>query len=161
MRIDQAHENGASRGVRIACVVALCLALTACGTSYRNHGYVPPQEELDEIVIGIDTRASVEETLGGSASSSVLEDDAMYFVRSRVRQFAALAPKVVERQVVAISFDNNGVVENIESFGLEKGQVVPLSRRTTDSSVRDKSFFQQLFGNIGGIGPGTFGGSGL
>lgn len=147
---------------RFAAVLLLSFAVSACSATYRNYGYVPPQEDLDQIAVGIDTRASVEETLGSGGASSVLEDNALYFVRSRVRSFAMFEPEVIERDVVAVSFDQSGVVENVETFGLERGQVVQFSRRVTDSSVAGKSFFQQLFGNIGGFSPfGPGSGTGL
>lgn len=130
------------------------IALSGCNAArYQNFGYVPPQEELDEIVVGIDTFSSVEETLGSSASGSILRDNALFYVRSRVRTFAIFAPEVVEREVVAISFDDGGVVSNVERFGLERGQVVPLARRVTNSGVTDVGFLRQLIGNIGNIGP--------
>ena len=136
---------------------ALVLAgtLAACGPTYRNHGYVPSQEDLDQIVVGIDTRATVEETLGVAGSGPVIDDNAMYFVRSRVRTVAMLEPEVIERNVVAVSFDDNGIVRNVEQFGLERGQIVALNRRVTDSSVANSSFFRQLFGNIGNFGPAS------
>jgi outer membrane protein assembly factor BamE (lipoprotein component of BamABCDE complex) len=139
-------------GARVG-LVALVVALAACGPVYRNHGYVPPPEDLDQIVVGIDTRASVQETLGSAGATSVIEDNALYFVRSRVRTFAMLEPQVVERSVVAVSFDDNGVVRNIETFGLERGKPVQLTRRVTDSSVSGKGFLRQLIGNIGSITP--------
>ena len=147
MRIPQGYPF--SKTARRVVLAGVLCALVACGPTYRNHGYVPPQEDLDQIVVGIDTRSSVEETLGTSGSTSVLEDDALYFVRSRMRTVAMLDPEVVERQVVAVSFDTNGIVENVESFGLERGQIVSLTRRVTDSSVANKSFLRQLVGNIG------------
>ncbi|MEM9308646.1 MAG: outer membrane protein assembly factor BamE [Pseudomonadota bacterium] len=140
---------------RVVCAVLVCAAVAGCSPIYRNHGYVPPQEELDQIAVGIDTRASVEETLGSTGATSVLEDDAIYFVRSRVRTFAMLEPEVIEREVVAVSFDSNGIVSNVETFGLERGRPIQLTQRVTDSSVAGKSFFQQLFGNVGAIGPGS------
>lgn len=151
MRIPQGYRF--SKIIRATALVGALSALLACGPTYRNHGYVPPQDELDQIVIGIDTRSSVEETLGTSGSTSVVEDSALYFVRSRVRVVAMLNPEVIEREVVAVSFDTNGIVENVESFGLERGQIVRLTRRVTDSSVAGKSFFRQLIGNIGSIRP--------
>ena len=81
-----------------------------------------------------------------------------YYVRSRTRTLGFLAPDEIDRQVLAISFDPSGVVSNIETFGLEKGQVVPLTRRVSDSAVTDKSFLRQLLGNIGRIGPSGLGG---
>jgi outer membrane protein assembly factor BamE (lipoprotein component of BamABCDE complex) len=129
--------------------------LSACTAIYSNHGYVPPDEDLDQIVVGIDTLDTVRETLGSSASGSVLNDSGLYYVRSRVRSFAMFEPEVVEREVVAISFDGAGTVQNIERFGLEQGQIVPLSRRVTNSGVSDVSFLRQLFGNIGRITPAS------
>ena len=52
----------------------LCLTLStafSCTTIYRNHGYVPNDEVLANIVIGIDTRASVEDTLGMPTTGGV------------------------------------------------------------------------------------------
>lgn len=146
----------ARRKVRLAAFLAsAAVSLAACGPTYQNHGYIPPQEDLDQIVVGIDTRASVEETLGSVGATSVREDNALYFVRSRVRTLAMLDPEVVQRDVVAVSFTENGVVENVETFGLERGQVVQLTRRVTDSSVAGKGFFRQLIGNIGSFGPSS------
>ena len=144
--------------LRIAAFAAAIVALSACSPTYRNYGYVPPQEDLDQIAVGIDTRATVEETLGSAGASSVLDDNAVYFVRSRVRTVAMLDPEVVQREVVAVSFDGDGIVQNIETFGLERGQVVQLSRRVTDSSVANKTFLRQLLGNIGQFTPTGLGG---
>ena len=139
---------------RLFCVCVFSALVGSCGPIYQNHGYVPAQEDLDLIAVGIDTRASVEETLGSGGAGSVRQDDAIYFVRSRLKTVAMLEPQVIERTVVAISFDNNGVVENIETFGLEDGQIVPLARRVTDTTVQGRSFLRQLFGNIGRFTPG-------
>lgn len=147
----QRNRSGSRRPALL--LAALAIALSACTAQFSNHGYVPPQEDLDQIAVGIDTLDTVRDTLGASASGSVLNDNALYYVRSRLRQFAMLEPKVVEREVVAISFDGSGVVQNVERFGLERGRVVPLSRRVTSSGVSDVPFLRQLLGNIGQFGP--------
>lgn len=136
------------------CVAAATVTLGACAPTFQNHGYIPPQEDLDALAVGIDTRASVEETVGPPSSGGVLNDGGYYYVRSRVRTFGLVRPKEIERQVLAISFDESGVVSNIERFGLEDGQVVPLARRVTDTAVSNKSFLRQLIGNIGRVGAG-------
>lgn len=133
------------------------LAVAGCVPQYQNHGYIPPQEALDELVVGRDTRATVAEKVGVPASSGVLNESGYYYVRARKRAIGPLAPREIERQVVAISFSANGVVQNIERFGLEDGQVVPISRRVTSSSVSDKSFLRQLLGNLGRFNPAGLG----
>lgn len=145
------------KATRWGVVALLCLSLSACAGRFRDHGYIPPPEDLEQIVVGIDTRASVEETLGSASSRSVVDEGSIFFVRSRIRTFAMLAPEVVEREVLAISFDGNDVVSNVETFGLERGQVVPLTRRVTSSGVRDVTFLRQLLGNLGRFTPGNLG----
>ena len=138
-------------------MAVLCiLALSACSPQFRNHGYVPNDEDLALITVGVDTRASVEEAVGAPAMSGVITDTATYYVQSRVRRFAWQEPEVVERQVLAISYDSAGVVTNIERFGLEDGQVVPISRRITGTSGTNESIIRRLIGSIGGFRASDF-----
>ena len=136
---------------KFVAVAAVALSLTACSATYSNHGYIPPQEDLDQLVVGIDTKSSVEDSVGSPSSGGVLNDSGYYYVRTRIRSFGPTAPKVIERQVLAISFDSAGVVSNIERFGLEDGNVVPLTRRVTDTAISNKTFLRQLLGNLGRI----------
>jgi outer membrane protein assembly factor BamE (lipoprotein component of BamABCDE complex) len=144
-------------GQRVFLGAATALWLGACSAQYSNHGYVPPAHDLDDITLGLDTRDSVQEALGSAAASGVQTDRALYYVRTRIRSVGLLAPSVSEREVLAISFDTAGTVSNIETFGLEDGQVVPLSRRVTSSGVQDKTFLRQLLGNVGRFNPAAFG----
>lgn len=131
-------------------VIGLCLlALAGCSATYRNHGYIPLEEDLQKITVGVDTRASVEETVGAPTTAGILEDGTYYYVQSQMRHFASQRPQVVKREVLAISFDNAGVVQNIERFSLEDGNIVPISRRVTDSSVVDVNILRQLMSRLG------------
>lgn len=143
---------------RAVLALALAASLAACAPQYQNHGYLPPQEDLNQIVLGVDTRATVAENIGVPATSGMVNDSGYYYVLSERRTIGALAPVVTDRQVVAISFNEAGVVSNIERFGLERGQVVPLTRRVTTAGVRDNSFLRQLLGNIGRFNPAGLGG---
>ena len=136
-------------GMRLG-VLGLCLAaIAACSPVYRNHGYVPRDEDLALVSVGVDTRDSVGNKVGRPSSSGVLSGAAWYYVGSRWKHVGLRAPQEIERQVVAVSFDDNDRVENVERFGLEKGQVVALSRRVTDSNITGVGFIRQLLGNIG------------
>ena len=81
-------------------------------------------------------------------------DDAWYYIQSRVRNYAYRAPAFEERELVAVSFAANGTVDNIERFGLERGRVVTLSRRVTETSIRDFGLIQQIIRNFGRINIG-------
>ncbi len=128
---------------------AAMIALTACAEVIRQHGYIPPAEDVEDIIIGIDTRDTVETVLGKPATTGVVREDGFYYIGSKIRHFGARAPQEVERQVLAVSFSPDGTVANIERFGLERGEVVVLSRRVTETTVRDVTFIRQIIRNFG------------
>lgn len=134
---------------KLALAGALALLVAGCNPIYRNHGYAPSPQQLDEIIVGVDTRDSVAESVGPPSASGVQRDDAWYYVTSRWQTRGAFAPKEAARFVVAISYDKAGTVTNVETFGLEKGRVVTLNRRVSDDNIKGVSFLRQLLGNIG------------
>ncbi len=134
--------------------LALALSLAACKPIYSNHGYIPTDDDLAVLQVGVDTRDTVAATVGRPAAEGLLGDEAWYYVQSRWKTLGVAAPTEIERQVVAISFDPKGTVANIERFGLDQGRIVPLSRRVTTTNIRGKSALAQMFGNIGKLNTG-------
>lgn len=125
------------------------LGLAACAPIYRNHGYVPPESDLAQVVVGQTTRDDLPGLIGRPTAQGLLTGSGWYYVGSRWRRVGAAAPEEIDRQVVAISFADGGIVSNVERFGLERGRVVTLSRRVTDGSVTEISLIGQLLGNLG------------
>lgn len=136
-------------------VLALCVFAAACTAQYRNHGYMPPEEDVANIIVGVDTRETVAETLGSPTAGGVLNDGGFYYVRSQFKTIGPFRPDEVSRELLAVTFTSNGTVANIERFGLEDGQVVRLSRRVTDNGLNDVSFLRQLLGNLGNFDPSS------
>ncbi|MEM8979548.1 MAG: outer membrane protein assembly factor BamE [Pseudomonadota bacterium] len=145
-----------SNRVRLAILSSLVLIFASCTTIYRNHGYVPSDDDLASILVGVDTRESVISVLGRPSSSGVMNANGVYYVASRFRHYAYQEPRAIDRQVVAITFAADDSVKNIERFTLEDGQVVPLTRRVTNSSIESITFLRQLLGNIGNFNAGEF-----
>ena len=144
-------------GARMAAVaLGLVLGLASCGEVSRSHGFVPSDDQLEAVVVGRDTRATVETILGIPGSTGLVADEGWFYVRSTFEDGTYRALREVDREVVAVSFDTEGVVTNVERFGLEDGQVVALSRRVTDDNTAGIGFLRQLFGNLGRIDPAQF-----
>ena len=147
--VDKSRLDGAAARLRVMVFGVLLVMVAGCASVYRNHGYVPSDDELALLEVGQDTRDTVAATIGRPSAAGLLNDVGWYYVQSRWKHYGALAPKEESRQIVAITFTEDGTVENIERFGLEKGRVVALSRRVTDSNIKGMSVLQQLFGSIG------------
>lgn len=143
-----------ARGLRMALIgTMLALTLGACAATFDNHGYVPPAEDLAQVQIG-SPREAVATAIGTPGAAGVMRDEAWLYTAYRIRNHGYRPPQITERQIIAVSFDAAGRVANIEEFGLEDGRVVQLSRRVTTSSVREVTFFGQLFSNFGRINVG-------
>jgi len=148
------------RMIRATVVGAALMMVVGCTTMFRNHGYVPTDDQLAEVLVGVDTRDTVADVVGPPTASGVSDGGDFFYVQSRFRLYGPLEPKEIDREVVAIRFDAEGIVSNVERFGLENGNVVPLSRRVTRDNVRDTTFLRQLFGSIGRFNAGDFLGDG-
>lgn len=147
--VDKSRLNGAAARLRIMMFGMVLLVVAGCSAVYRNHGYVPSDEELALVEVGTDTRDTVAATIGRPSAAGLLNDVGWYYVQSRWKHYGALPPREEDRQIVAITFTEDGVVENVERFGLEQGRVVALSRRVTDSNIKGMSVLRQLFGSLG------------
>lgn len=137
-----------------ALALALPLVLAACSATYRNHGYIPPDEELAMVQVGRTTQSELDSLIGRPSAQGVLSGSTWYYVGSRWRYFGAEQPKEIDRRVVAIDFNESGVVTNVTTFGAEQGRVVELSTRVTDSGVQNLGLIRQLMGNVGRVTAG-------
>lgn len=139
---------------RVALALAVLSLSAACARLSDSHGYIPEQKALDDIVVGQDTKTTASLILGRPSTSGIVDNRGWYYVRSDYERFLWRAPEEVNRQVVVVSFDESDVVENVEQFGLEEGQVIALSRRVTTSNTQGVGFLRQLFSNLGNFDAG-------
>lgn len=140
-----------TRFTRMMPGLALLASMTtaACAPLYSNHGYVPRDEDLAKIEVGQSTIEDVGLIAGRPTAIGVLAGSDWFYVGSRFRQIGLRAPQEVAREVVAVRFDDKGLVSNVERFGLKDGQVVVISRRVTESNIKGLGFLRQLLGSIG------------
>ncbi|MEP3347776.1 MAG: outer membrane protein assembly factor BamE [Litoreibacter sp.] len=143
-------KKQASRLVKLVAVTTL-LIVAGCSEVIRNHGYIPIEDDLQSLTVGVDTRGSVEDLVGKPSSSGVLRGGDWFYVGSKVRHYAYKKPTEIDRQVVALRFDEDEVLQNVERFGLQDGRVVALSRRVTETTIRDVTFIRQIIRNFGRI----------
>lgn len=131
-------------------VMCLILSVTvSCTATFRNHGYTPDDEAMANVVVGVDTRVSVEETLGVPTAGGVNTGGSYYYISSRWRHYGTKQPKPIFREIVAVQFNASDVVTNISRYGLEDGEIVVLSRRVTAGGAENISIISQMLGNFG------------
>lgn len=142
---------GSKRAAGLFLAAALAVVLAGCEPTLRNHGYAPDDEILSTVTVGQDTRDSVQRKIGRPSATGVFTDTGWYYVASTVKHYMYHEPKVVDRRVVAVEFDENEVVADVGVYGMEDGRVIDLQTRTTPTHGRKLTVVQQILGNFGRI----------
>lgn len=144
-----------------AILLAAALGATACVPVRSHQGYVVDKELVDAIQPGVDNRDSVLRTLGRPTLTSQFNEGEWYYVSRNSANLGFQGVKPKDQETLRIRFDAAGNVASIDRTGRELIASVDPYGKTTPTLGRKRSFFDDLFGNIGTVGaPGTGGPSG-
>ena len=141
-------------------LVAAGLTLSGCASIRETRGYVADQVLLSSVQPGIDNQRSVEMTLGRPTFTSQFGEPTWYYVSSTTGRKPFVRPRVQAHQVLAVQFGRDGNVTSAQRSGID--QVVYLSPDGDETPTlgRERSFLEDLFGNIGTVGQPGMPGSG-
>jgi outer membrane protein assembly factor BamE (lipoprotein component of BamABCDE complex) len=135
----------------VAVIIAAGLALSACSGTREHRGFVIDPTLAEGIQVGIDNKDSVARTLGRPTFTGQFDPNEWYYVSRDTAQLAFRDPKVTEQTVLRIQFDQAGNVSAVHKTGKEQIARVEPSGDKTPTLGRKRSFFEELFGNIGTI----------
>ncbi len=140
---------------RAALSVALvgAIGLSACTNNQKSHGYAPDDSDLAEIEVGISKKNDVIAAAGQPVVRNIHYGESWFYVSTQFSGIGFERSKIVDREIVAVSFDNNELVSNVERYGLDDGRVVALSRRVTETNLGRLSVIEQLLRSLGRIDP--------
>ncbi len=138
---------------RPAALAAATLALAACSVPVDQRGNLPPPDKLAQIKPGKTDKATVTQLLGSPSSVAAFDNHTWYYISQRTESLAFLKPEVVDQQVTAIDFDDNGVVREIRHRTIADGEAIDPNPNATPAQGREFSFLEQLLGNFGRFSP--------
>ncbi|WP_375427557.1 outer membrane protein assembly factor BamE [uncultured Sphingomonas sp.] len=144
---------------RPALAVAL-LAVGACTPLKSHQGYIVDADLVNSVQPGVDNRQSVLQTLGRPSFTGQFEGGDWYYIARDSRNFAFRNPRPSDQITLQISFDPAGNVSAVRRSGLDQVAQVSPDGKKTPTLGRKRSFFQELFGNIGAVGAPGMGGQG-
>ncbi|WP_432768647.1 MAG: outer membrane protein assembly factor BamE [Sphingopyxis sp.] len=146
----------ASRTRAIALGLAVALTASGCAQLKGRQGYVIDPVLTQAIAPGVDNRESVEKTLGRPTFVGQFSDNEWYYVSRETRQLAFANPRPVDQQVLRVRFDPAGNVAAVDRTGIELVSRLSPEGDKTPTLGRERSFFEDIFGNIGAVGaPGA------
>ncbi len=140
--------------LRLLPVVIVAFTLVACSTIKQQHGYAPTEHEVALLEPGTSNVQQIANSFGAPTLTEDVFGVTWVYVESSTARRGWRAPETQRRRVVAISFDDEGIVTNIEVLTIEDGREVNRTRRVTESFSDTLSVFEQLFSNFGRISAG-------
>ena len=140
----------------LALTVAVAAVLGGCSSIKDHRGYLVDNALVDSVQAGIDNKTSVERSLGRPTFISQFGEPAWYYVSVDTRQAAFARPKSHQQMIMRIRFDPQGNVLGVDKRGMEQVVQLDPDGDKTPTLGKDRSFLEDLFGNIGTVGaPGA------
>ncbi len=137
----------------------LALSLAGCARDRGYQGYIVDEALVSGIQPGVDNKQSVEATLGQPTFTGEFTPDEWYYVSRITKQYGFSRPSPVGQTILHVTFAPDGSVAAVDRRGLEQVASISPDGDHTPTLGRDRSLFEDLFGNIGTVGaPGGAGG---
>ena len=137
---------GARRGALAAGAVA---ALAACTSTVEQHGHVLPERVVSELKPGLVSRDGVVALLGTPSTVAPFDDKVWYYISEDLKTVAFLRPDVVDRKVLMLRFDEEGMLNEVSTLDADAGNQVAVVTRETPTAGHELTFLEQLLGNVG------------
>lgn len=138
-------------GMRLALLAVL--GLGACTSQISTHGHRLDAAALAQVEPGQSSQQDVIQLLGSPSSLATFDDHTWYYVSQRTESHTFYYRTVVAQDVVAIVFDDQGMVNRIDRHDLNGAQEIDLVSRETPTAGNELSVLEQLLGNIGRFNP--------
>ncbi len=142
---------------------AVLAALAGCTNPVDQHGNLPEPDKLAEIKPGTTDKATVTQLLGSPSAVPEFDANTWLYISMKTRNLTFRKPELIDQEVLAIAFDDNGIVRDIEHRTLADGEAIVPNPKATPAPGRDFTVLEQLIGNFGKftgkqIGGGSSGG---
>lgn len=127
------------------CAMAAGLGLAGCNTQQvMTHGAVINQSQLDLVPVG-SSREQVLLALGTPSTTGQFDAEVFYYIsQTRSRRYAYQKPKLVDQRVLAVYFDEEGLVRQLADYGLQDGKIFDFIARATPTGGKDLTLLGQI-----------------
>ena len=148
------------RAVKFGGMLLGAALLSGCVGVREHRGFVLDEQLAKSVQVGVDNKESVAKTLGRPTFVGQFDPNDWYYLSQDTHQFAFRDPRVTQQTLLHVRFDPAGNVASVGKTGKELIASVDPVGDYTKTLGRKRSFFDELFGNIGTISqPGLPGGA--
>lgn len=137
------------RTAGFAALLVMSVGLAACDTTVISHGHQLNADDVARIQPGLTTQGEVTALLGSPSSVLPFESGSWVYINRRIEGTNYFNMDLSAQDVVRISFDEQGIVNNIETLDMTDGREIDPNEDVTPTSGNEINAIEQFLGNIG------------
>ncbi|HBN23210.1 MAG TPA: outer membrane protein assembly factor BamE [Holosporales bacterium] len=130
--------------------VATLALLAACSPRVDYRGKAPEVRDLTQIQAGVHTSHDVLAAIGSPTFESTYGPKTWFYIHKKTETTSFFKPNIIEKNTIAITFNDKGVVERLEDMDPEMQEIDPITH-TTPTVGADRTMLQQVFSNFGRV----------
>ena len=135
-------------GTALAMLFTLSIT-AACADNITSRGQIPDPDDVARLKIGYSSQEDVYRLLGTPSHVSAFDGFTWYYIGHKSEAFAFFEPEILERKILQLKFDSNGLLSETKGLDLADGREIEPEERVTPTEGRELTFLQQMLGNIG------------
>ncbi len=135
-------------------LLGFIMLLSACSSDIFlvHNGNMPANDKVNQVAKG-QTRAEVEQILGAPSAVTSFDANTWIYMSSTLKKVAFFKPEETKRDVLTITFNDNGVVSSIKTYNKADGKDIAIDQTETPTVGHDIGFFRKYFGGVGAYMP--------
>lgn len=135
--------------------ILIILSLSSCFERINKHGYVFERSNFKFLKEGVTSKKEVLSIIGSpSIKQDINFDNSWIYFGQDIESFLFFKPKVIDRKIIIIDFDNENIIKDMRYVKLSDGKNFrPYNRYTSVKGHKEPGLIADLFGNIGQVKP--------
>jgi len=129
--------------------IITCLTFAGCAHETEQHGYSFEQHNIHLIKVNQSSHLDVLRELGSPTSQSDFGNKVFYYISYKSDKVAFFDPKIVEQRVLAITFNDKGIVKDIVEYTVDDRKNISFSTHKTEIKGNTLTPVEQILSNVG------------
>ena len=146
-----------SSSIRLMVTIAGAALLSGCMGIREHRGFILDEQLSQGIQVGVDNKESVAKSLGRPTFTGQFDQNDWYYVSTDTKAVPFRGPRVTDQTLLHVRFDAAGNVASVTTTDEDAVVAINPVDDRTPTLGRRRSFFDELFGNIGVLNSGALG----
>lgn len=133
------------------------LVLASCVSRVERHGYMFDMSGYDAVQVGVTNKEKLLKLMGSPTlitdfEGDRLQDSRWIYYSEDVKHFLFFRPKIVERKIVVMSFDEADMVNHIKTIDLNDDKAkFKFAQNQTPVGDHQRGLLKAFFSNVGQV----------